>query len=319
MEPSYAVKSAATTRNRILCLYAIFQSLFIKLLATFVSAVSMTVDGWSNRSMKGFHVATIHWINRVTGKRSAAIIDFFRVPGGDGSAKRVGAYLFDMLMLYGLSQRILCTVSDNANDATASTKELGRLLYLFFRMNILPEAFQMRCYTHALQIGIYSVLQSLIIRFKKALEFLKQFTDRLTLITSSVRITKNVREYFRQACLRILGKTREPPCFPCITRWDSLRFYLSECLKMRRVFTDLSRDVHNVTLPSAEEWDLVAATLDWLKTPEMVSKLMGGSNYATISLLVNINDKLGVYYAANENHSVPEIAAASEICAKVCA
>jgi hypothetical protein len=113
----------------------------IHFFVSLASMVSLTVDGWSNPSMKGFHVATLHWITRETGKRSSIILDFFRVPGGTGSAKRVGGYLFELLNLYGLGRKLLCTISDNASDAVASTVELGRLLcvILFHRLTSRPK------------------------------------------------------------------------------------------------------------------------------------------------------------------------------------
>jgi hypothetical protein len=64
---------------------------------------------------------------------------------------------------------------------------------------------------------------------------------------------------------------------------------------MKRVFIDLAKDVTGVILPSEHEWWLVRDTLEWLAVPEMVSKLMGGMHYGTLSLVCNVNAKLGEF------------------------
>jgi hypothetical protein len=154
--PGYVVASADTIKRRILCMYAVLQSLMILLFSSIPSRVSFTVDGWSNPAMKGFYAATIHWIRPATGKLYGCVIDYFRVAGGPGSGTRVGEYLFEMSLLYKIGKKILCTVSDNASDAVKAASVFARHLRAFFGFDVLLSDHQLRCFTHTLQIGISS-------------------------------------------------------------------------------------------------------------------------------------------------------------------
>ncbi|XP_078725011.1 uncharacterized protein LOC144942125 [Lampetra fluviatilis] len=59
--------------------------------------ISLTIDGWSNRNLKGFWMVTVHWIDTKSGASKSMLLTILDVQSGRGVGKRVGTALFEHL------------------------------------------------------------------------------------------------------------------------------------------------------------------------------------------------------------------------------
>ena len=92
------------------------------------SRFSITFDRWSNSSPKGFYLVTLHWVCHETTQSRSMLLDFINVFPSSSAGKRCAHALFRPLRSFGISNRLLATISDGASDAQAASKELSRLL-----------------------------------------------------------------------------------------------------------------------------------------------------------------------------------------------
>ena len=135
--PGYELKSART--RSILQMYVVVRLLVISFLSKQASHFEITFDGWSNSSLKGFYLVTLHWVCLESAKPMSMLLDFFNIFPGDGVGKRYVQALFTYLKSFGhISFHLLTIRLDGASDALVASKELGRLLHEFQRVNILP-------------------------------------------------------------------------------------------------------------------------------------------------------------------------------------
>jgi len=109
------------------------------LLAAFFSSLnvvnSLTLDGWSNRNLKGFYVMTVQWINIVTTKSKSLLLIIIDVASGRGIGVRVAKALFEHLKGMGLNLllELLNVVNDNDFDVTSVVKHMFQLINLAVR------------------------------------------------------------------------------------------------------------------------------------------------------------------------------------------
>jgi len=88
--------------------------------------ISLTLDGWLNCNLKGFHVVTAHWIDTVTAKLKSLMLTIIDVASGRGIGMRVAKALFEHLKGMGLNVlfKLLNVVSNNGFDAIATMKHI---------------------------------------------------------------------------------------------------------------------------------------------------------------------------------------------------
>jgi hypothetical protein len=65
--------------------------------------ISLTLDGWSNRNLKGFYVMIAHWIDTVTAKSKSLLVTIIDVVSGHGVGMRVAKAFFEHLKGMGLN------------------------------------------------------------------------------------------------------------------------------------------------------------------------------------------------------------------------
>jgi hypothetical protein len=65
-------------------LYLIARPLLAAFFSSLTVAISFTLDGWSNRNLKGFYVVTAHWIDTVTAKSKSLLLTIIDVASGRG-------------------------------------------------------------------------------------------------------------------------------------------------------------------------------------------------------------------------------------------
>jgi hypothetical protein len=89
-------------------------------------AISLTLDGWLNRNLKGFYVVTTHWVDVASLTNKNIFLTILDVKCETGVSKRVKAALFEYLKHLGrdVMTRLLNVVNDNGSDATAVVARL---------------------------------------------------------------------------------------------------------------------------------------------------------------------------------------------------
>jgi len=91
----YEPPSTRTILQRITELYRILEPLLAAFLCNLDVAISLTLDGWLNRNLKGFYVVTAHWVDIISLTNKNILLTILDVKCGTGVSKRVGAALFE--------------------------------------------------------------------------------------------------------------------------------------------------------------------------------------------------------------------------------
>ena len=278
MVPGYQAKTRRTIKRSILEMYVVLRHQVINLLSKCESRFSITFDGWSNNSLKGFYSVTLHWACPETARSRSMLLDFVHVFPGVGSGKRCAHALFRRLRSFNISSRLLATIFDGASDAQAAAKELSMLLQNERGKEILAPSHMLRCMVHTFQLGI-----------KSALEVISPSTEKLRTVLSTIRSSKVRREVFRKYARLVEHREREPPRLDVVTRWNSTLEMFRQAIKDRDILTltvsdlTISSDFNGYVL-TGEDWSHIHAMEEWLDTPAEVSTFLGGSRYPTLSL-----------------------------------
>ena len=276
--PGYQMKTRRTIKRSILEMYVVLRHQVIDLLSKSQSRFSITFDGWSNSSLKGFYSVTLHWACHETTRSRSMLLDFVHVFPGVGSGKRCAHALFCRLGSFNISSRLLATIFDGASDAQMAAKELSMLLQNEHGKEILAPSHMLRCMVHTFQLGI-----------KSALEIISPSTEKLRTMLQTIRSSKVRREVFRKYAKMVEHREKEPPRLDVVTRWNSTLEMFRQAIKDRDIlnFTisdlTISSDFNGYVL-TVEDWSHIHAMEEWLETPAEVSTFLGGSRYPTLSL-----------------------------------
>ena len=116
----YEPPSTQTILRWITELYRILEPLLAIFLCNLNVAISLMLDGWSNRNLKGFYVVTAHWVDFTSLMTKSILLTILDVKCGIGIDKRGGTALFENLKRLGrdIVTHLLHVVSDNWSDAT---------------------------------------------------------------------------------------------------------------------------------------------------------------------------------------------------------
>jgi hypothetical protein len=97
----YEPSSTRTILRRIIELYRILEPLLAAFMCSLDVVISLTLDGWSNRNLKGFYVITAHWVDVTSLTNKNILLTILDVKCGTGVSKRVRATLFEYLKRLG--------------------------------------------------------------------------------------------------------------------------------------------------------------------------------------------------------------------------
>ena len=276
--PGYQMKTRRTIKHSILEMYVVLRHQVIDLLPKSQSRFSITFDGWSNSSLKGFYSVTLHWACHETTRSRSMLLDFVHVFPGAGSVKRCAHALFCRLGSFNISSRLLATIFDGDSDAQMAAKEFSMLLQNEHGKEILAPSHMLRCMVHTFQLGI-----------KSALEIISPSTEKLRTVLQIIRSSKVRREVFRKYAKMVEHREKETPRLDVVTRWNSTLEMFRQAIKDRDIlnFTisdlTISSDFNGYAL-TVEDWSHIHVMEEWLETPAEVSTFLGGSRYPTLSL-----------------------------------
>ncbi len=159
----YEPPSIRTILRRIVKLYHILEPLLAALAAFLCNldiAISLTLDGWSNRNLKGFYVVTAHWVDVASLTNKNILLTILDVKCETSVSKRVRAALFEYLKRLGqdVVTRLLNVVSDNGSNATAAVARLFQLVNTFIGYKYMCKVNHIRCTDHSVELIVLKVL-----------------------------------------------------------------------------------------------------------------------------------------------------------------
>jgi len=297
--PRYSPLAPITVKRRIIEMYIYLKVKLVGYFATLPTMVSMTFDGWSNGSLKGFYVLTLHWCDATTRSLHEIVLDFFSVTPGTGVGARCGTYMTSVVEAFGLSESLLVVVSDNGSDAVAAAKTLSACV----DRDESPSVGHIRCYAHTFQLSITF-----------ALDMVKPTTAKLRAGLGLMRTGKARRQAFRDKAQKILKTPREPPCQDSPTRWNSTHKMVSQSIQLNKVIGAVlaSDDCYKPYILEKVEWRVLGMVQAFLGVPDEVSTIIGTSKTCSLSSGVRCNDFLIGHCNNFVDDPNCELAAASE-------
>ncbi|CAM6017484.1 unnamed protein product [Sphagnum balticum] len=122
----YEPPSTRTILRRIVELYRILEPLLAAFLCSLDVAISLTLDDWPNRNLKGFYVVIAHWVDIASLTNKSILPTVLDIKCGTGVSKCIRAALFEYLKHPGrdVVTRLLNVISDNGLDMTAAVARL---------------------------------------------------------------------------------------------------------------------------------------------------------------------------------------------------
>ncbi len=275
----YSPLSTRTILRRIMELYLIARPLLAAFFSSLNVAISLTLDGWSNRNLKGFYVVTTHWIDTVTAKSKSLLLTIIDVASGRGVGVHVAKALFEHLKGMGLNMlpKLLNVMSNNGSDATVAVKHMFQLINATVRYEQMRPCNHVRCADHSVQLVVLKVLV-----------WIKDINAQLRQTLVCIHRSKTMRQaYHRKADLAGFP-SKEPPHQDCPTRWNLTHEMGSDAFS-KRVPLDHIMNLYNDTIGIDvlfdEKWERIAAVTAFLCPPRQVMELLAADRKTSLDLV----------------------------------
>jgi hypothetical protein len=229
----YSPPSTRTILRQTVELFSLAQPLLATYLCELDVSVSLTMDGWSNRNLKGFYIVTAHWVDTRSGCYKSLLLTILDVSCGTGVGNRVGSALFSYLLeMVGAAflPKLLHVVTDNGSDACAAVNRLFQLLNSHFGTKQLLSSNHVRCADHSVQRGVLFILSQV-----------KEINEKLRASLVTIRRSKVLRQAYRMEAERLRYASKEPTHQDSPTRWNSTHQMCSDALQKQFVDRDDSK------------------------------------------------------------------------------
>jgi len=156
----YSPSLMRTILRRIMEMYLIVRPLLAAFFSSLNVVISLTLDGWLNRNLKGFYVVIAHWIDTIIAKSKSLLLTIIDVANGRSIGARVAKAFFEHLKGMGLTllPKLLNVVSDNGFDATVAMKHMFQLINATVEYEQMRSCNHVRCTDHSIQLAIMKVL-----------------------------------------------------------------------------------------------------------------------------------------------------------------
>ncbi len=276
----YKPPSTRTILRRTVELFNIAQPLLANYLCSLNSCVSLTMDGWSNRNLKGFYVVTAHWIDTTSGAMKSLLLTILDVSSGTGVGNRVGSALFEYLtdkVGVAFLSRLLHVVTDNGSDACTAVTRLFQLVNSHLGSKVLLPSNHIRCADHSVQRAVLSILSQV-----------KGINEKLRGSLVSIRRSKVLRQSYCSEAERLGYKSKEPTHQDCPTRWNSTHQMCSDALQKREAL-DLTMMLHEDDLGTGPlsdlEWSKIRGVMDFLRVPRQVMESLAADRKSSLDLV----------------------------------
>eukprot|EP00842_Homolaphlyctis_polyrhiza_P002297 jgi/Hompol1/3068/HPOL_006317-RA len=199
--------STRTILRRMTELFRVLEPMLANYLSSLPVAISLTLHGWSNRNLKGFYIATAHWVDIDNHATKSILLTILDVESGNGVGQRVGSALFDYLKRMGrdVVTHLLNVVTDNGSDAVAAVTRLFQLVNTY--------------------VGV--------------LKTVKKSTKVLCEALVTIRRSKVVRQQYRIEVIAADLGSKEPTHQDSPTRWNSTHEMCTDAYSKRVVLDNI--------------------------------------------------------------------------------
>jgi hypothetical protein len=275
----YSPSLTRTILRGIVELYLIARPLLAALFSSLNVAISLTLDGWSNRNLKGFYVVIAHWIDTITAKSKSLLLTIIDVVSGRGVGVRVAKVLFEHLKGMGLNvlPKLLNVVSDNGSDVIVAVKHMFQLINATVGYEQMRPCNHVRCADHSVQLAVLKVLVRI-----------KDINAQLRHALVCIRRSKTMRQAYRRKADLVGFASKEPPHQDCPTRWNSTHEMGSDAFS-KRVPLDHIMNLYNDTIGvdvlSDEQWERIAAVTAFLRPPRQVMESLAADRKTSLDLV----------------------------------
>jgi hypothetical protein len=223
--------------------------------------ISLTLDGWSNRNLKGFYVVTAHWIDTVTAKSKSLLLTIIDIASGCGVGVRIAKAFFEHLKGMGLNvlPKLLNVVSNNSSDATVAMKHMFQLINAAVGYEQMCPCNHIRCIDHSIQLVVLKVLVRI-----------KDINAQLRQVLVYICRSKTMRQAYRREADLACLVNKEPTHQDCPMRWNSTHEMGSDAFS-KRVPLDHIMNVYNdeigVDVLFDDQWERIVAVTAFLCPP----------------------------------------------------
>lgn len=241
-----------------------------------VRAVTVTTDCWTSLNSDSFMATTIHYINE-NFEPKAVLLECSSSPESHTSSN-LASELNRIITLWGLENKVLLAVSDNAANIKKAIKE--ELQWRHFG-----------CYAHTLNLIVKDALKAVEPIITKVRTLVAHFKR-------SSSATQKLKEVQKQ-----LGKDPLKLLQDVVTRWNSTFYMIQRILQMEDVIRTTMALLNSTNLPiiSVEEWQLLTDIQKVLQPMEEVTKIICGQNYVTLSSVIILTKGLENIYNEFKN------------------
>jgi hypothetical protein len=330
IDPKFRVPNNKTIKNIIADKYSIQKTKIKKLIEDTCVTATITTDLWTSRSKEGYIGVTCHWLSPDF-EPIDILLAIEKMPYPHTN-EIILNYLKNLVDEFGLSNKIICGVTDNGSN-------MQKAFDRWEGVERLP------CTAHTLQLSINKALVTIkpyVKRFKRLVKFFS------TSPKQSERLDKAQIEIASRECQELEypqlihfydidenddddgngnydDNDLEMEKFPSNnvkvlrniasvkTRWNSSYISWSRLLKLRKSIqwladtlpyeanNDSKKDARRLKqcLLQDYEWDLIEKILLLLKPFEEATTFFSGEQYPTLSLMYPTIQKLKIKYACS--------------------
>ena len=246
--------------------------------------VAITCDGWSSRTMRGYFVVTLHWIDKNWILRSTVIeFTYFPPPHNQWTTSEL---LLSILKDLNLATRIRATTTDSGGEMPSSMRHVAAKLNEEFNVK-LESDWHVRCVCHIINRAV-----------KDCEAIVKPVVEKIRSLLKMIRVSGALRTAFRDVQV-LLGKSTivDVPGPDVDTRWNSMFEMVDSCFTVRDALESLcNRQEFTASLSgmqlSQTEWREVKAVIDFLRPPSELTSTASGSTYVSLSIQPLIYESL---------------------------
>jgi len=242
-------------------LYLIARPLLAAFFFSLNVAISLTLDGWSNRNLKGFYVVTVHWIDTITAKSKSLLLTIIDVASGHGVGVCVAKALFEHLKGMGLNVlfKLLNVVSDNSSDGTAAVKHMFQLINATVGYEQMRPCNHICCANRSVQLAVLKVLVQI-----------KDINAQLRQALVCIRRSKTMCQAYRHEADLAGLTSKEPTHQDCPTSWNLTHEMGSDAFN-KRVPLDHIMNLYNdkidVDVLFDDQWERIAVVTTFMRPP----------------------------------------------------
>jgi hypothetical protein len=275
----YSPPSTRTILRRIMELYLIARPLLATFFSSLNVVISLTLDGWSNRNLKGFYVVIVHWIDTVTAKSKSLLLTFIDVASGRGVGVHIAKALFEHLKGMGLNvlPKLLNVMSDNGSNATAAVKHMFQLINAMVRYEQMCPCNHVRCADHSVQLAVLKVLVRI-----------KDINAQLRQALVCIHRNKTMPQAYRREVDLANFASKEPTHQDCPTKWNLTHKMGSDAFN-KKVPLDHIMNLYNdeisINVLSDDQWERINAVTAFLRPPCQVMESLAADRKTSLDLV----------------------------------